>query len=87
MKENVTFGLGGIALIDKADDSLDGYFDQILDGVGGKDQDFIPCVKILIANRMGDCHSICRSGHCHNDRFSDEKSSTMSLSQMSCDKT
>lgn len=60
MKDNVTFGLGSIPLIDKADDSLGGYFKQVLDGVGGKAQDFIPCVKLLIANRMGDCHSICR---------------------------
>lgn len=60
MKDNVTFGLGSIALIDKSDDSLNGYFNQILDGIGGKAKDFIPCVKLLIANRMGDCHSICR---------------------------
>jgi len=60
MKENVTFGLGSIALIDKADDSLNGYFREVLNGIGGKAQDFIPCVKLLIANRMGHCYSISR---------------------------
>ena len=60
MKENVTFSLGNIALIEKADASLNGYFDRILEGVGGKAQDFIPCVKLLIANRMGYCYSISR---------------------------
>jgi hypothetical protein len=60
MKENVTFSLGNIALIEKADASLNGYFNQILNGVGGKSQDFIPCVKLLIANRMGHCYSISR---------------------------
>ncbi|MBD3408497.1 MAG: hypothetical protein GF411_20405, partial [Candidatus Lokiarchaeota archaeon] len=62
MKENVTFGLGNLALIDKADASLDGYFEELLDGIGGKAKDFIPCVKLLIANRMGECHSIRRLG-------------------------
>lgn len=60
MKGNVTFSLGNIALIEKADASLNGYFNRILEGVGGKAQDFIPCVKLLIANRMGHCYSISR---------------------------
>ena len=69
LKENVTFGLGNIALIEKADDSLGGYFEQLLDGVGGKAQDFIPCVKLLIANRMGECYSICRLGDLPEEYF------------------
>lgn len=47
-------------MIEKADVSLNGYFDQILEGVVGKAQDFIPCVKLLIANRMEHCYSISR---------------------------
>ncbi|MHA1290841.1 MAG: hypothetical protein ACTSPB_25940 [Candidatus Thorarchaeota archaeon] len=60
MGGNVTFGLGSIALIDKVEDYLNGYFEKVLEEIGGKAQDFIPCVKLLIANRMGDCHSIHR---------------------------
>jgi len=47
VKQNVTFRLGSIVLIDKADDYLNEYFNQILNGVGGKAKDFIPCVKLL----------------------------------------
>jgi transposase len=69
MTENVTFGLGSIALIDKADDSLNGYFREVLNGVGGKAQDFISCVKLLIANRMGHCYSISRLDDLPNEYF------------------
>jgi transposase len=58
MKENVTFSIGNIALIEKADDELGGYFNKVFDGVAGKAKDFISCVKMLIANRMGDCFAI-----------------------------
>ncbi len=58
MRTNVTFSMGNIALIDKADTILDGYFKKVFKGLSGRAQDFIPCVKLLIANRIGDCHSI-----------------------------
>ena len=60
MKENVTFSIGNVALIEKADDELDGYFNKVFGGVTGKARDFIPCVKTLIANSMGDCFAISR---------------------------
>ena len=60
MNANVTFGLGNIALIEKADDEMGGYFEKVFEGIGGKARDFIPCVKTLIANRMGDCYAITR---------------------------
>lgn len=69
MQENVTFSLGTIALIDKADCSLSGYFKTLLDGLGGKAQDFIPSVKLLIANRLGHCHSIHRLDDLPEDYF------------------
>jgi transposase len=69
LKENVTFGLGSIALINKADESLDGYFEKVLDGIGGKAKDFIPCVKLLTANRMGQCYSINRLSDLPDEYF------------------
>ena len=69
MKENVTFSLGNIALIDKADEELNGYFQRICSDVIGKAQDFIPGVKLLIANRLGDCHSISRLSDLPDEYF------------------
>jgi transposase len=60
MTENVTFSIGNIALIEKADDDLNGYFNKVFGGVAGKAKDFIPCVKTLMTNRMGDCFAITR---------------------------
>jgi len=60
MNENVTFSIGNIALIEKADATLSGYFKKVFAEVAGKARDFIPCVKTLIANRMGDCFAITR---------------------------
>jgi transposase len=60
MKENVTFSLGNIALIEKADEELNGYFQRVFDGVTGKAQDYLPCAKLLIANRLGDCLAVSR---------------------------
>jgi len=60
MKANVTFSIGNVALIEKADAELNGYFDRVLGGIVRKAKDFIPCVKLLIVNRLGDCYSISR---------------------------
>jgi len=36
MKENVTFSLGNIALIDKSDEELNGYFQRLFNDIMGK---------------------------------------------------
>ncbi len=69
MKENVTFSIGNIAVIDKVDEELNGYFQRVFDGVAGKAQDFIPCAKLLIANRLGDCLSVSRLNDLPDEYF------------------
>ncbi len=69
MNENVTFSLGNIALIEKADADLNGYFNKVFTGLEGKARDFIPCVKLLMANRMGDCHSVSRLNELSEEYF------------------
>jgi len=69
MSENVTFSLGTIALIEKADALLNGYFKRVFNGLEGKAQDFIQCVKLLIANRMGECRSISRLNDLPDEYF------------------
>jgi transposase len=82
MTENVTFGIGNIALIDKADAELKGYFKKVFKGLSGRAQDFIPCVKLLIANRLGDCHSIC-----HLNELPDEYFKWLGFDQPRSDRT
>jgi len=55
MKPNVTFGIGNLALIEKVDGELGGYLDRVFGSIGGKAKDFVPCVKLLIYNRLGNC--------------------------------
>lgn len=59
MKPNVTFGIGNVALIEKADTQT-GFFKAVLDGIGGRTKDFTPLVKLLINNRLGECLSVNR---------------------------
>lgn len=70
MTTNVTFSIGNIALIQKADEELNGYFQQVFNGVTGKAQDYIPCAKLLIANRLGDCLSVSRLNDLPDEYFS-----------------
>jgi len=69
MNADVTFRLGNIALIEKADDEMGGYFKRVFEGVGEKAKDFIPCVKTPITNRMGDCYAITRLSDLPEDYF------------------
>ena len=55
MKPNVTYSIGNLAIIDKVDGELGGYFQYVFGGIGGKTRDFIPMVKAFMYNRMGDC--------------------------------
>ena len=59
MKPNVTFGIGNVALIDKADASL-GFFESVFGGIGGRARDFIPTVKLLMANKLEESIAIHR---------------------------
>ena len=47
MRNNVTFSIGSVALIDKADAET-GFFKAVFDGIGGRAKDFIPRVKLLM---------------------------------------
>ena len=69
MKENVTFSIGNSALIDKADEELNGYFQRVFGGLTGKAQDFIPCAKLLIANKLGNCLSVSRLNDLPDEYF------------------
>lgn len=60
MKQNVTFSIGNLALVEKVDGELDGYLDRVFGNVGGKAKDFVPCVKLLMYNRLGDCLPVSR---------------------------
>jgi transposase len=55
MKANVTYSVGNLAVIDKADGELGGYLKYVFGGIGGKARDFVPMVKLFMYNRMGDC--------------------------------
>ena len=50
MKKNVTFSIGNLALIEKVDGDLNGYFESVFGGISGKANDFIPCVKLHMYN-------------------------------------
>lgn len=58
-RQNVTFSIGNVALIDKAD-AQTGFFKAVIDGIGGRAKDFTPQVKLLINNRLGHCLSVNR---------------------------
>lgn len=55
MRANVTYSIGNLVLLEKADHMLEGYFKRVLGGIAGRARDFIPCVKLLMYNRLGDC--------------------------------
>jgi len=60
MKQNITYSIGNLAVIDKVDGELGGYFQDVFDGIGGKAWDFVPAVKLFMYNRMGDCLATSR---------------------------
>ncbi len=60
MTESVAFSIGNIAAIDKADLTLGGHFQKVFGGMGGKSHDFIPMVKLLMANKLGPSLSVTR---------------------------
>jgi hypothetical protein len=59
MTKNVTFSIGTVALIDKID-SETGFFKSIFEPVMGKARTFIPSIKLLMNNKLGQSVSINR---------------------------
>lgn len=59
MRQNVTFSIGSVALIDKAD-AQTGFFKTVFDGIGGKARDFIPAIKLLMINKLEESVAIHR---------------------------
>lgn len=59
MRNNVTFPIGNIALIDKINLTF-GFFDTILSGISLKAKTIKSSAKMLIYNRLGECVSIHR---------------------------
>lgn len=53
MNNSVAFSIGHVALIDKADAELGGYFERVFGGIGGRMRDFVPLVKLLVYNKLG----------------------------------
>lgn len=57
--QNVTFSIGNLALIEKVD-ARTGFFGKVFGGLGGRARDFIPYVKLLLYNRLGETVSVSR---------------------------
>ncbi len=57
MKENVTFPVGSMALVEKADKHC-GFFKAVFRKIGGKAKDFEKHVKVLFCNKMSNSVSV-----------------------------
>jgi len=57
MKQNITFSIGNVALIDKIATETD-FFSFVFRNIGGKARDFIPFIKLLIWNKLDESYSI-----------------------------
>ena len=57
MNQNITLSIGNLLLVDKFNEEY-GYFNQVFNGIGGKAKNILPCVKLFIHNRLGECFSI-----------------------------
>jgi transposase len=58
-RQNVAFGIGSVALIDKAD-AQTGFFKTVFGSIGGKARDFIPAIKLLMVNKLEESVAIHR---------------------------
>lgn len=58
-RQNVTFSVGSIAVIDKID-SVTGFFQGVFGGLAGRAKTFIPSVKLLVANKLGQSMPVSR---------------------------
>ena len=59
MRQNVTFSIGNVAIIDKVDGQT-GFFGSVLGNLAGRAKTFVPCIKLLMHNRLGDCVAVDR---------------------------
>ena len=59
MRQNVTYSIGNIALIEKVNEKF-GFFDSLFDGVFGRAKEVKETAKALAANRLGACVSTHR---------------------------
>lgn len=59
-KPSVALSVGNLAAIDKVDGLLDGYFEKIFGEIGGRMKDFVPLIKLLIYNKLGESLAITR---------------------------
>jgi transposase len=57
MKQNVTFSIGNVAIIDKVNEKYR-LFDKLFDNLGTKAKNIKQSAKLLSYNRLGDCVSI-----------------------------
>jgi len=57
--KNITFSLGSVAIIDKADASFK-FFDFLFDGLSGRAKGFKEFAKLFVYNRLTDCVSVSR---------------------------
>lgn len=53
MTNSVAFNIGNLAVIDKVDAYLGGYFERVFGGIEGRMKDFVPLVKLLVYNKLG----------------------------------
>jgi len=57
MNTNIALSIGNLLLLDKFNEEY-GYFNQVFHGIGGKAKNILPCIKLFIYNRLGECFSI-----------------------------
>lgn len=57
--KNITFSVGSVAMIDKADRSF-GFFDRLFDGIGGKAKELKQSAKLFVHNRLASAVSVNR---------------------------
>ncbi len=79
--QNVTFSIGNLALIEKLDAQTD-FFRKVFAGTGGKAKNFIPCIKLLMYNKLGNCTSINRL----NDFLPQELAELLGFKKQPCTK-
>ncbi|MEA3378932.1 MAG: hypothetical protein U9Q69_04820 [Nanoarchaeota archaeon] len=68
MDRSVSFSIGNVALIDKINAQY-GYFEHMFSGFYAKAENFIPTIKLFIANRLGKCVSVNRFRDVYPDEF------------------
>ena len=68
MKQNVTFSIGNIAIVDKINEKFS-LFDSCFDGVFGRAKEVKETAKALAANRLGECVSTHRLTEVYPQEF------------------